>query len=124
MGLILVDNIQRITNFKDGNGTFHIVADLKLLGHKDLKSRAKKIDKENYIEDCFCIDYNYIETENKLYLLDNGFYYIDNDGNKHYMEINNIELSNIRTSVALELTNFFKNKEKYIKKNNWIYEEI
>ena len=49
---------------------------------------AKRIDKENYLEDCFGICVCYAEDE--WYVCQDSpaceLYYIDNDGEKHWME--------------------------------------
>ena len=125
MSLILVRKIQRITDFDDTNGlTSHIVVELKLVNCKKLEEKAKQIDKGNYSKDCFCIEFNYVYNDDNFYLLDDGLYYIDNDGKKNFLECNRTELINIVNSVELEFRKFLKDKEKYIKKNNVSYDVI
>ena len=99
MGLVLVKNIQRITDFEEvDNITTHIVVELKLVECKQLEEQAKAIDKENYSKECFGIEYNYIHNENKICLLDYGMYYIDNNGDKHYLDCGKFNLINIKNA--------------------------
>lgn len=125
MGLVLVKNIQRITDFKEvDNLTSHIVVELKLLNCKKLEEKAKQIDKENYSKDCFCIEYNYVHKEKRLYLLDCGMYYIDINGEKHYLDCGRFNLANIKNSVLMEFNKFLKDKETYLKNHNTDYDKI
>lgn len=125
MSLILVRQIQRITDFSDVNGlTSHIVVELKLVNCQKLEEKAKQIDKENYSKDCFCIEFNYINNEKKLYMLDSGLFYIDNNGEKHFLECNRYNLSNIKNSVLIEYNKFLKDKKNYIKEHNICYDVI
>lgn len=125
MGLVLVKNIQRITDFEEvDNITTHIVVELKLVECKQLEEQAKAIDKENYSKECFGIEYNYIHNENKICLLDYGMYYVDNNGNKNYMDCGKFNLINIKNSVLMEYNKFLKNKECYLKNHNTDYDII
>ena len=125
MSLILVRKIQRITDFDDTNGlTSHIVVELKLVNCKKLEEKAKQIDKGNYSKDCFCIEFNYVYNEKKLYMLDSGLFHIDNNGEKHFLECNRYNLSNIKNSVLIEYNKFLKNKKNYIKEHNICYDVI
>lgn len=125
MGLILVKNIQRITDFEEvDNITTHIVVELKLVECKQLEEQAKAIDKENYSKECFGIEYNYIHNENKICLLDYGMYYIDNNGDKHYLDCGKFNLINIKNSVLMEYKKFLQNKDEYLKNHNTDYDII
>lgn len=125
MGLVLVKNIQRITDFEEvDNITTHIVVELKLVECKQLEEQAKAIDKENYSKECFGIEYNYIHNENKICLLDYGMYYIDNNGDKHYLDCGKFNLINIKTSVLIEYKKFLQNKDEYLKNHNTDYDII
>lgn len=125
MGLVLVKSIQRITDFEEvDNITTHIVVELKLVKCKQLEEQAKAIDKENYSKECFGIEYNYIHNENKICLLDYGMYYIDNNGNKHYLDCGKFNLINIKTSVLIEYKKFLQNKDEYLKNHNTDYDII
>lgn len=125
MGLVLVKSIQRITDFEEvDNITTHIVVELKLVECKQLEEQAKAIDKENYSKECFGIEYNYIHNENKICLLDYGMYYVDNNGNKNYMDCGKFNLINIKNSVLMEYNKFLKNKECYLKNHNTDYDII
>lgn len=125
MGLVLVKNIQRITDFEEvDNITTHIVVELKLVKCKQLEEQAKAIDKENYSKECFGIEYNYIHNENKICLLDYGMYYIDNNGDKHYLDCGKFNLINIKNSVLMEYKKFLQNKDEYLKNHNTDYDII
>lgn len=125
MGLVLVKNIQRITDFEEvDNITTHIVVELKLVECKQLEKQAKAIDKENYSKECFGIEYNYIHNENKICLLDYGMYYIDNNGDKHYLDCGKFNLINIKNSVLMEYKKFLQNKDEYLKNHNTDYDII
>lgn len=125
MGLVLVKNIQRITDFEEvDNITTHIVVELKLVECKQLEEQAKAIDKENYLKECFGIEYNYIHNENKICLLDYGMYYIDNNGDKHYLDCGKFNLINIKNSVLMEYKKFLQNKDEYLKNHNTDYDII
>lgn len=125
MGLVLVKNIQRITDFEEiDNITTHIVVELKLVECKQLEEQAKAIDKENYSKECFGIEYNYIHNENKICLLDYGMYYIDNNGDKHYLDCGKFNLINIKNSVLMEYKKFLQNKDEYLKNHNTDYDII
>lgn len=125
MGLVLVKNIQRITDFEEvDNITTHIVVELKLVECKQLEEQAKAIDKENYSKECFGIEYNYIHNENKICLLDYGMYYIDNNGDKHYLDCGKFNLINIKNSVLIEYKKFLQNKDEYLKNHNTDYDII
>ena len=125
MGLVLVNNIQRITDFEEvDNITTHIVVELKLVECKQLEEQAKAIDKENYSKECFGIEYNYIHNENKICLLDYGMYYIDNNGDKHYLDCGKFNLINIKNSVLMEYKKFLQNKDEYLKNHNTDYDII
>lgn len=122
MSLILVREIQRITEFEDENGnTSHIVIELDLINCKDLEEKAKQIDKENYSNKCFGIEYNYVHNEDKLYVLENGLFYIDNCGDKHFIECKNHHIRNITKATLFEFKKFLNNKEKYLENNNTEY---
>ena len=123
MGLVLVKNIQRITDFEEvDNITTHIVVELKLVECKQLEEQAKAIDKENYSKECFGIEYNYIHKEKAL--LDYGMYYVDNNGNKNYMDCGKFNLINIKNSVLIEYKKFLQNKDEYLKNHNTDYDII
>ena len=125
MGLVLVKNIQRITDFEEVDDiTTHIVVELKLVECKQLEEQAKAIDKENYSKECFGIEYNYIHNENKICLLDYGMYYIDNNGDKHYLDCGKFNLINIKNSVLMEYKKFLQNKDEYLKNHNTDYDII
>ena len=125
MGLVLVKNIQRITDFEEvDNITTHIVVELKLVECKQLEEQAKAIDKENYSKECFGIEYNYVHNENKICLLDYGMYYIDNNGDKHYLDCGKFNLINIKNSVLMEYKKFLQNKDEYLKNHNTDYDII
>lgn len=125
MGLVLVKNIQRITDFEEvDNITTHIVVELKLVKCKQLEEQAKAIDKENYSKECFGIEYNYIHKEKALHLLDYGMYYVDNNGNKNYMDCGKFNLINIKNSVLIEYKKFLQNKDEYLKNHNTDYDII
>lgn len=125
MGLVLVKSIQRITDFEEvDNITTHIVVELKLVECKQLEEQAKAIDKENYSKECFGIEYNYIHNENKICLLDYGMYYIDNNGDKHYLDCGKFNLINIKNSVLMEYKKFLQNKDEYLKNHNTDYDII
>ena len=91
---------------------------------KQLEEQAKAIDKENYSKECFGIEYNYIHNENKICLLDYGMYYIDNNGDKHYLDCGKFNLINIKNSVLMEYKKFLQNKDEYLKNHNTDYDII
>ena len=88
------------------------------------EEQAKAIDKENYSKECFGIEYNYIHNENKICLLDYGMYYIDNNGDKHYLDCGKFNLINIKNSVLMEYKKFLQNKDEYLKNHNTDYDII
>lgn len=119
MSLILLNKIERITEFDDTNGiNSHIVCELKLLNYKNLEEKAKQIDKENYSKDCFGIEFSYVYNENKFYVLDFGIFYIDNNGRKNFLECEKKHIISVQRQMEIEFTKFLKNKEKYSKDNN------
>lgn len=123
MSLILVREIQRVTDFEEDK-TSHIVVELKLVNYDKLEEQAKQIDKENYSKDCFGIEYNYVHNEEKLYVLDDGMFYVDNLGNKHFIECGKSNLKIIERCVLMEYKKFLKDKEKYLKNHNMTYDVI
>lgn len=125
--LILVRQIQRIADFVEYNGveTSHLVIELKLVNCKILEKKGKQIDKENYSKDCFGIEFNYIHSTKELCILDNGLYYVDNNGDKHYLEVDKLHIGNIMRSTIFEYNRFLKNKKKYLEENtNVLYELV
>lgn len=123
--LILLKQIQRITDFEDTNGLVsEIVAEVKLVNCEDLENQAKAIDKENYSKDCFGIDFNYIHSEQKLYLLGSeiGIYYVDNLGNKNYFKTSNIIINNLERQIKKEYQKFLQDKDLYCKENGTWYD--
>lgn len=125
MNLILVREIQKITDFVEREElTSHIVVELKLVNCKELENIGKEIDKENYSKDCFGIDFYYIHSTKKIYALDNGLYYLDNNGRKNHIGSSRLELGNIIRSIHFEYGKFLKDKNKYLKENNTDYDLI
>jgi len=118
-----VREIQRVTDFEE-DMTSHIVVELKLVNYDKLEEQAKQIDKENYSKDCFGIEYNYVHNEEKLYVLDDGMFYVDNLGNKHFLECSKSNLKIIERCVLMEYKKFLKNKEEYLKNHNMSYDVI
>ena len=57
-------------------------------------------------------------------MLDSGLFYIDNNGEKHFLECNRYNLSNIKNSVLIEYNKFLKDKKNYIKEHNICYDVI
>ena len=92
----------------------------------DLIQQAKDIDKEDYSEDCFGISFNYVYDDDRLYILNvpDHIYYIDNNGNKNYLEVNHLIINNLERVIMAEFKKFLKDKKKYIKENNVMYEII
>lgn len=118
MSLVLLKKIDSIFEFVDTRGlNSNIVCELKLLNCKDLEEKAKQIDKENYSQDCFGIEFNYLYNEKKFYMLDFGLYYIDNLGRKHFLECEKWHINNIIRQLDCEFKKFLQNKEKYSKDN-------
>lgn len=126
--LILLKQIERIADFIEGEKveTTEINAQLKLINCDELIKQAKEIDKENYSENCFGISFNYVYDDDKLYILNvpDHIYYIDNNGNKNYLEVNHLIINNLERIIMSEFKKFLKDKEKYIKENNVIYDII
>lgn len=123
--LVLLKQIQRVTDFEDTNGLVsEIVAEVKLVNCKDLENQAKAIDKENYSKDCFGIDFNYIHNEQKLYLLGSeiGIYYVDNLGDKNYLKTSKIIVNNLERQIMQEYQKFLQNKDLYCKDNGTWYD--
>lgn len=123
--LILVNKIEKIVDFKDNEGCEIQVA-LKLINCDDLIKQAKELDKENFCDECFGISFNYIYNDNKLYILNipNCIYYIDDNGEKNYFEVEDYIINNIKRIVMAELKKFIQDKNKYILKNNIYYEIV
>lgn len=126
--LVLLKQIEKIADFIEGEKveTTEINAQLKLINCDELIKQAKEIDKENYSEDCFGISFNYVYDDDRLYILNvpDHIYYIDNNGNKNYLEVNHLIINNLERIIMVEFKKFLKDKEKYIKENNVMYEII
>lgn len=124
--LILVRQIQKIVDFVEYNGveTSHLVIELKLVNCETLEEKGKQIDKENYSKDCFCVEFNYIHSKNELCILDNGLYYVDNNGDKHYLEVDKLHIGNIMRSTVFEYNKFLKDKKKYLEENTNVFYEL
>lgn len=125
--LILVKQLERIVDFVENNSvdTTNIFVDLELINCDELEKQAMEIDKEDYSKDCFQIEYNYIHSTNKLYIIGYGIFYIDIDGEKNYLDVDKIHLGNIERSVRLELDKFLKDKDKYLQEHsNVCYEKM
>lgn len=126
--LVLLKQIERIVDFVEQGKveTSEINAQLKLVNCDDLIQQAKDIDKEDYSEDCFGISFNYVYDDDRLYILNvpDHIYYIDNNGNKNYLEVNHLIINNLERVIMAEFKRFLKDKEKYIKENNVMYEII
>ena len=124
--LVLLKQIERIADFveKEKVETTEINAQLKLVSCDELIKQAKEIDKENYSENCFGISFNYVYDDDKLYILNvpDHIYYIDNNGNKNYLEVNHLIINNLERIIIAEFKEFLKDKEKYIKENNIVYD--
>lgn len=117
--LILVRLLQRITDFvEEDKVTSHLVVELDLLNCKEFEEEGKRIDKENYSKDCFGIEFNYVHFTNELCILDEGVFYINNNGDKTFLKVNNLLLGNIKRCVLFEYNKFLKDKENYLKNNN------
>ena len=116
--------LQNIKIKEKKNETSEINAQLKFVNCNDLIQQAKDIDKEDYSEDCFGISFNYVYDDDKLYILNipDHIYYIDNNGNKNYLEVNHLIINNLEKVIMAEFKKFLKDKEKYIKENNVIYD--
>lgn len=125
--LILVKQLERIVDFVENNSvdTTNIFVDLELINCDELEKQAMEIDKEDYSRDCFQIEYNYIHSTNKLYIIGYGIFYIDIDGEKNYLDVDKIHLGNIERSVRFELDKFLKDKDKYLQEHsNVCYEKM
>lgn len=126
--LILVNKLEKISDFKENEKieTTEIVANLKLLNCEKIIAEAKELDKKDFNENCFCIAFNYIYEEDKLYILNvpNSIYYVDINGEKNYFEVDNLIIGNIERSIYMEFKKFLKNKQTYIEKNSVLFQEI
>lgn len=123
--LILAKKIEQIVDFKDNEGC-EIQVVLKLINCDDLIKQAKEIDKEIFCDKCFGISFNYIYNDNKLYILNipDCIYYIDDNGEKNYFEVEDYIINNIKRIVMAELKKFIQDKNKYMLKNNIYYEIV
>ena len=121
--LLLIRQIQRVAEFEE---SYEVNVELNLIGFDDIKKQAQEIDKEDYLESCFGVDFNYIKDEDMLYIINypKSIYYIDNNGEKNYFEVNEIAINNIMRVLLIEMRKFKQDKEKYIKDNNINYEEV
>lgn len=122
MSLVLLKRIDSIFEFVDTRGlNSNIECELKILNCKDLEEQAKQIDKENYSQDCFGMEFNYVAEEDTFYVIGtNNIYYIDNNGRKNYLKCKNEDryARNIQRQLEVEFAKFVKDKEKYSKENN------
>lgn len=123
--LILANKLDRIVDFGDKEAC-EINVELKLVNCDNLVKQAKKIDKENFCDKCFGISFNYIYNDNKLYILNipDCIYYIDDNGEKNYFEVEDYIINNIKRIVMAELKKFIQDKNKYMLKNNIYYEIV
>lgn len=121
--LLLVKKIEKIVEFEEG---YEVNVELKLLNCKELEDKAKEIDKENYSDNCFGISFNYVKDEDMIYInfIPNCIYYIDEDGEKNYFEVEPYLINNIQRVLLVEIRKFVKDKENYITENKVEYDNV
>jgi hypothetical protein len=126
--LVLVKSLEKITGFKENNkiDTYEIVANLRLVNCDNLVKQAKEIDKEDYNENCFCVSFNYVVDEDKLYILNvpNAIYYVDMEGENNYLEVSDLIINNLERVIYAEFKKFLKNTDEYVEENKTIFEII
>lgn len=102
-----IDFIEHVDDFDD-----EIVVYLQLSDpNENLEKQAREIDGENYLPNCFGICYvKNIEDEEMFSITEfnDDIYYIDNDGEKHYLEM----ISNEFDKEIMEYINTELNKTR------------
>ena len=93
---------------------------------KDIIKKAKKIDKEYFNKKCFGLNFNYVHSENKMYVLGEGFYYVDNGGDDNYIKIDKDIVKELQDITETEYLKYLDNREEYLKncEYNIIEDEI
>ena len=109
--MVLFRRIEKIVNVD--NKFAHIIVNLKV-DNKIVENISREIDKENYSQNCFCIEYDYDYSKDRLYNVDSiEYYYIDIARQKHYFSCNYLELKLIEKLTLINVKKILRNKNKY-----------
>lgn len=90
---------------------------------EDLLNKAKKIDKEYFCKNCFGIAFNYVHNENKIYLLGNGLYYVDNGGDDNYLKVDKNIIIRLQNKVEQEYKKYLEDNKKYLDTHKYLWVE-
>lgn len=81
-----IDSIEHVDDFEDEVVVYVQLSDPS----EELEKQAKEIDGENYLPNCFGICYVKDVESGEMFSVtefNDDIYYIDNDGEKHYLEM-------------------------------------
>lgn len=120
--MIRFKNIDRIVDFDKGftEWTTEIRVVLSVTD-KELLEKAKEIDKEYFNKNCFGIGFNYDHEENKMYLLGEGLYYVDNGGDNNYLKISKDTIIKIQDKTEKEYKKYLQDNDKYLKNHKCLW---
>lgn len=120
--MIRFKNIDRIVDFDKGftEWTTEIRVVLSVT-NKELLEKAKEIDKEYFNKNCFGIGFNYDHEENKMYLLGEGLYYVDNGGDNNYLKISKSTIIKIQDKTEKEYKKYLQDNDKYLKNHKYLW---
>lgn len=120
--MIRFKNIDRIVDFDKGftEWTTEIRVVLSVT-NKELLEKAKEIDKEYFNKNCFGIGFNYDHEENKMYLLGEGLYYVDNGGDNNYLKISKSTIIKIQDKTEKEYKKYLQDNDKYLKNHKCLW---
>lgn len=92
---------------------------------RNILKKAKEIDKEYFNKNCFGLNFNYVHNDKKMYVLGEGFYYVDNGGDDNYIKIDKNIVKELQDIAEKEYLKYLDNKEEYLKNCKYnIIEEI
>ena len=90
---------------------------------KKIIKKAQKIDKEYFNKKCFGIAFNYVHNESKMYLLGNGFYYVDNGGDENYIQIDKDIIKRLQNKTEIEYKKYLENEKEYLDTHKYLLVE-